>query len=39
MRYALPKSEDYETYEEYEDALDLYDCAMDDKFERERDER
>jgi hypothetical protein len=34
MRYHIPTSDEFEDYEE---ALDLYDDAMDDKFERSRD--
>jgi hypothetical protein len=37
MRYHIPTSDEFEDYEDYEEALDLYDDAMDDKFERSRD--
>lgn len=37
MSYHIPTSDEYEDYEEYEDALDRYYDAMDDKFERDRD--
>lgn len=38
-KYHIPTSDEYDSYEEYEEALDLYDDAMDDKFERDRDDR
>lgn len=39
MAYRLPQIEDFDSEEEYEDALDLYYSALDDLFEREREDR
>lgn len=38
-KYHIPTSDEFDSYEEYEEALDLYYDAMDDKFERDRDDR
>lgn len=37
MIFLAPKQENYDSYEEYEDALDMYDYAMEARAERERD--
>lgn len=38
-RHRLPSPEDFDTYEEYEEAVELYDSALEDAFERDREDR
>lgn len=39
MSWRIPAPDEFDSYEEYEEALELYYSAMDDKFEREREDR